>query len=155
MNLTGNPSTIILSPPISRLAGSRNPFSIGEKSPQSIAAFLCLSFSMASCRVYFVMTGCLGQRSALAGSNTRFSTPFQSVAHEVESIGGGIQPQYWSNRMNSQATGEIRPAITKHPEAVNDFFQQMLDLDAERQAVTEAGIPALNRLAAIAERDTG
>ncbi|MCQ8103545.1 hypothetical protein NP590_05455 [Methylomonas sp. SURF-2] len=57
--------------------------------------------------------------------------------------------------MNTQATGEIRPETTQQPEAVSDFFQQILDLDAERQAATEAGIPALIRLAEIAERDTG
>jgi hypothetical protein len=44
---------------------------------------------------------------------------------------------------------------TQQPEAVNDFLQQIRDLDIERQAVTEAGIPALVRLAEIAEADTG
>ncbi len=57
--------------------------------------------------------------------------------------------------MNTQTTGEIRPETTQQPEAVNDFFQQIFDLEAERQAVTEAGIPALMRLATVAERDTG
>lgn len=57
--------------------------------------------------------------------------------------------------MNTQATGKICPANTKHPDAVNDFLSQILDLDSERQSATDAGIPALIRLAAIAERDTG
>lgn len=57
--------------------------------------------------------------------------------------------------MNTQATGEIRPISVQNTEAVNDFLEQIRELDAERQAVTEAGIPALIRLAAIAERDTG
>jgi hypothetical protein len=43
----------------------------------------------------------------------------------------------------------------KQPEAVNDFLRQIRDLEIERQAVTEAGIPALVRLAKIAEGDTG
>lgn len=57
--------------------------------------------------------------------------------------------------MNTQTTGEIRPNSDPHTEAVNDFFQQILDLDADRQAATEVGIPALMRLADIAERDSG
>lgn len=44
---------------------------------------------------------------------------------------------------------------TEQPEAVNDFLRQISDLEIERQAVTEAGIPALFRLAEIAEGDTG
>jgi hypothetical protein len=44
---------------------------------------------------------------------------------------------------------------TEQPEAVNVFLRQIRDLDIERQAVTEAGIPALIRLAEIAEGDTG
>jgi hypothetical protein len=51
--------------------------------------------------------------------------------------------------------GQIPPKPTQQPEAVNDFLQQILDLKTERQAVTEAGIPALVRLAEIAEVDTG
>jgi hypothetical protein len=43
----------------------------------------------------------------------------------------------------------------KQPEAVNDFLRQIRDLDIERQAVTEAGIPALFRLAKVAEGNTG
>jgi hypothetical protein len=57
--------------------------------------------------------------------------------------------------MNTQATGKIRPTTSQHPEAINDFLSQILDLDIERQAATDAGIPALVRLASIAERDTG
>jgi hypothetical protein len=43
----------------------------------------------------------------------------------------------------------------KQPEAVNDFLRQIRDLEIERQAVTESGIPALVRLVKIAEGDTG
>lgn len=57
--------------------------------------------------------------------------------------------------MNTQTTGEIRLKSDPHTEAVNDFFQQILDAQAERKTAIEAGIPALIRLADIAERDTG
>ncbi|WNB74841.1 DUF7673 family protein [Methylomonas koyamae] len=57
--------------------------------------------------------------------------------------------------MNTPATGEIRPESTQQPEALNDFFRQMAELDTERQAATAAGIPALIRLADVAERDSG
>lgn len=36
--------------------------------------------------------------------------------------------------MNTQAAGEIRPNTTQQPEAVNDFFRQMADLETERWA---------------------
>jgi len=51
--------------------------------------------------------------------------------------------------------GQISPKPTQQPEAVNDFLRQIRDLETERHAVTEAGIPALIRLAEIAEGDTG
>ncbi|ANE57739.1 hypothetical protein AYM39_12490 [Methylomonas sp. DH-1] len=35
------------------------------------------------------------------------------------------------------------------------FFRQIAEQDAERQTVTTVGLPALTRLAAVAERDTG
>ncbi|ANE54773.1 hypothetical protein [Methylomonas sp. DH-1] len=57
--------------------------------------------------------------------------------------------------MNTPATGKIRPESTQQPEALNDFFRQMAELDTERQAATAAGIPALLRLADVAERDSG
>jgi hypothetical protein len=51
--------------------------------------------------------------------------------------------------------GQITLKPTQEPEAVNNFLQQIRDLENERQAITEAGIPALVRLAKIAEGDTG
>lgn len=70
-------------------AGRENPFSTGEKSPQPIAAFLCLSFSAASCRAYSVMAGCFGQRSALAAPVGGFSPHFSPSPDTVRSIDGG------------------------------------------------------------------
>lgn len=50
----------------------------------------------------------------------------------------------------------ISPIVnTPQPDAVANFLQQILDQDSERQAATEAGIPALMRLANVADRDTG
>ncbi|WP_064041159.1 DUF7673 family protein [Methylomonas koyamae] len=41
------------------------------------------------------------------------------------------------------------------PVAVDALLQQLFEIDNERQAATEAGIPALMRLADVAERDSG
>lgn len=56
--------------------GSRNLVCYGEKSPHLIAAFLCPSFNAVIGRVASLWRAALGQRSALAGSITQFSTPF-------------------------------------------------------------------------------
>ncbi|WP_157205430.1 hypothetical protein [Methylomonas koyamae] len=62
-------------------------FSKGEKSPQPIAAFLCLPFNAALCRRYSVLAARFGQRSALAGSFTRFfSVPLRAVAQCPEKV---------------------------------------------------------------------
>lgn len=57
--------------------------------------------------------------------------------------------------MNTKVTGKIRPNITQQPKAVSSFLDQIAAFDIERQAVTEAGIPALERLVIVANRDTG
>jgi len=51
--------------------------------------------------------------------------------------------------------GKVRPITTRKPDPVSSFLDQIAAFDAERQAVIEAGIPALMRLADIAERDSG
>lgn len=62
-------------------------FSYGEKSPQPFAAFLCLPFSAALCCLYSVLAARFGQRSALAGSITRFfSVPLRAVAQCPEKV---------------------------------------------------------------------
>lgn len=38
---------------------------------------------------------------------------------------------------------------------IDSFMQEIVDLDLERKTATDAGIPALYRLADVAERDTG
>lgn len=40
-------------------------------------------------------------------------------------------------------------------EVMASFFRQVAELDAERETVTAAGLPALTRLRAVADRDTG
>lgn len=57
--------------------------------------------------------------------------------------------------MNTQTTGEIRPETTQKPDAVSAFLDHIAAFDTERETVTKAGIPALMRLANIADRDTG
>lgn len=54
----------------------------------------------------------------------------------------------------TQAIGEIRP-ITQKPEAIASFLDQIAAFETERQTVTKAAIPALERLARVAWRDTG
>jgi len=70
-------------------AGSRNlVISIGEKSPHSLAAFLCPSFSAAVGRV-IRNGGVIWAWFVHGRTNTRFSTPLHATAHDVEIIGGG------------------------------------------------------------------
>ena len=89
IKLTCSPLAATIPTAGSSQRGRENPlFRYGEKSPQSLAAFLCLSFSAAFSRVYSVMAGCLG--SLRAGRTiSRYSHPIQPVAHVVRSIGGG------------------------------------------------------------------
>jgi len=44
---------------------------------------------------------------------------------------------------------------TEQPQAVTDFLNQISNFQIERKAVLGLGIPALHRLAKIAQRDTG
>lgn len=53
--------------------------------------------------------------------------------------------------MTTQNTGEIRQNHTQ----LDLFFQDIIALDTDRKAATDAGIPALLRLVKIADRDTG
>lgn len=74
----------------------------------------------------------------------------QLEADSYEQILGRIK------HLIEQATsGEIHPTITQQPEAVSAFLDQIAAFETERQAATEAGVPALIRLADVAERDTG
>lgn len=65
--------------------------SIGEKSPQTIAAFLCLSFRAALCRLHSVMAGCFGHGSSMAAPMRSFRPHFSPSPNSVETIGGGYQ----------------------------------------------------------------
>lgn len=70
-------------------AGSRNPILPGDKTPQPLAAFLCLPFSAVLCRVYSVMAGLFGQRSALAAPGSGFRPHLSPPPDSVETIAGG------------------------------------------------------------------
>lgn len=53
-------------------------------------------------------------------------------------------------------TGETGETVeAPDAEVMARFFRQVAELDAERETVTAAGLPALNRLRAVADRDTG
>jgi len=49
----------------------------------------------------------------------------------------------------------IAQITTQKPDAVASFLEQIAAFETERQAATEAGLPALERLIRVAERDTG
>jgi hypothetical protein len=145
----------ILLPSVSTPAGICNPLSIGVKTP-SYGVFYCPKKIVAPLVRAFVMV-------ARSGQPKGWPAPIPGIANLLR-VAAQMICNVWRRlfilsigvtAMNTQATGEIRPNSAQNTEAVDDFFQQILDLDAERQTVTETGIPALIRLAAIAERDTG
>jgi hypothetical protein len=153
--LTNAFALVILSAPVNTLAGICNPLSIGVKTP-FYGVFYCPKKIVAPLVRVFVMV-------ARSGQPKGWPAPIPGIANLLR-VAAQMICNVWrrlhilsigATAMNTQATGEIRPNSAQNPEAVNDFFQQIRELDAERQAVTEAGIPALIRLAAIAERDTG
>jgi hypothetical protein len=87
--LTDSKVKAILNPAGNSQYGCRNLFRrSGDKTPQPIVAFLCLSFSAAFGRVYSVMAGCLG---SLRAGRFRFAIflPHSTRRHAVGSIGGG------------------------------------------------------------------
>ena len=88
--LTNTSGVAMLCLPCNSEVGRGNPFfSIGEKSPLSSVVFLRPSFSTISNGVRFIMTGLLGQPSRLVAPMRGISTPFSSVANDVEIIGCG------------------------------------------------------------------
>lgn len=73
--------------------GCGSSFSLGEKPPQSLAAFLCTSLFSAAFSRLFIMAGCFGQRSALTVlPSSSFPLHFSPSPDTVESIGGGYFP---------------------------------------------------------------
>ena len=72
--------------------GSRNPFLQGEKSPQSLAAFLCTSLFSAALSRLFIMAGCLGHGSSMAAPCSGFRPLSSPSPNVVENIGGGYFP---------------------------------------------------------------
>ncbi len=87
---------IFLTPPeikANLFLGRGNPSSTGEKSPQPIAAFLCLSFRAAFCRLISVMAGCFGHGSSMAAPVGGFPPHFSPSPDTVESIDDGYSHQ--------------------------------------------------------------
>lgn len=93
MELTTHAYQAILCPPCNSKVGRGNPFRYGENSPLFSVAFLCPSFRTMLIRAAFIMTGLLGQSLRLVAPYRGISTPCNSVAHTVESIGYGYSSQ--------------------------------------------------------------
>lgn len=93
MSLTCFLSRAILIPAGTSSTGRGNPFTTGEKSPQPIAAFLCLPFSAALRRLRFVMAGCSRQASRLAAPVGGFPPLDSPSPNAVESISDGYSYQ--------------------------------------------------------------
>lgn len=64
----------------------------GEKSPQSLAAFLCTSLLTAALSRLFILTGCFGQVSHLAAPCSGFPLQLSPSPNTVESISDGYSP---------------------------------------------------------------
>lgn len=56
---------------------------------------------------------------------------------------------------NPATAAPVNSTNPQQDEAVNSFLQQICALEIERESVLAAGLPALQRLAKIAQRDTG
>lgn len=84
----------ILAPAGTSSTGSRNLVNIGEKSPQSLAAFLCTSLFSATLLRLFTMTGCFGQVSHLAVPMYGFRPHYSPSPDSVETISGGLPIRY-------------------------------------------------------------
>ncbi|WP_404355568.1 hypothetical protein [Methylotuvimicrobium sp. KM1] len=138
-------------------AGRGNPFSSGDKTPQPLAAFLCLPFSAALNRDYSVMAGLFRQRSALAAPLGGFPPCLSPPPDTVESIRGGLfltsGVTAMKNPIQHAQTAQNHPKTQE--KAVNSFLEQIHALEIERETVLTAGLPALQRLANIAKGDTG
>ena len=81
MTLTKNKHTAILNAPRNIEGGRRNPFKVGDKTPQLLAVFLCPSF-------IHIMAGLLGQALCLVAPTCDIPTPFQPATNDVGIIGG-------------------------------------------------------------------
>jgi hypothetical protein len=104
--------------------------------------------------------GVVGSRKARRILDPVYQPAMSSAAQSLVAQCGGlttVKESIMTNQAQNapKTLGQIPPKPTQQPEAVNNFLQQIRDLENERQAITEAGIPALIRLAKIAEGDTG
>jgi hypothetical protein len=106
--------------------------------------------------------GVLGGRKACRILDPVYQPATSSAAQSLVAPRGGlttVKESIMTNQDQAQNApkilGQIPPKPTQQPEAVNDFLRQIRNLEIERQAVTKSGVPALIRLAEIAEGDTG
>jgi len=88
LGLTVSQGVATMAPADTFSTGRGNPF-LSRRESAVIGVFLCLSFSAAIGRVISVMTGCFGQRSALAVPRYGFPPHYSPSPDTVESISGG------------------------------------------------------------------
>ncbi|MGD7036361.1 hypothetical protein [Methylotuvimicrobium buryatense] len=139
-------------------AGRENPFQVAIKTPQPLAAFLCLPFSTALIRVYSVMAGLFRQRSALAAPLGGFSPCLSPPPDTVRSIRGGYslssgvtamttsKPAYQRNQSQASKNVTLKRRIDRLVESITrvdaDLFTNgategdllCLEIDAQRMA---------------------
>jgi hypothetical protein len=104
--------------------------------------------------------GVVGSRKARRALGPVYQPATSSAAQSLVAPCGGLtaskeSPMTSHTQNTPKFQGQIFQKPTQQLEAVNNFLQQIRDLETERQAVTEAGNPALFRLAKIADGDTG
>ncbi|WFP51228.1 hypothetical protein PL263_04185 [Methylomonas sp. EFPC3] len=112
----------------------------------------------------------LGQRFELlsngyAAFSAYLGTPIQSDGEELfSSIVDEVAKLQWLSFGVCESISDLSLALSPKTgatveapdaEVMERFFRQVAELDAERETVTAAGLPALTRLVAIADRDTG
>ncbi|MBE0438013.1 MAG: hypothetical protein IBX56_19710 [Methylomicrobium sp.] len=140
--------------------GRGNPEYIGEKTPTiQSGVFLCASFSTALNRVYSVMAGLFGQRSALAGSYVPVFHPMQarhpipwkvsrgglSIKHRITAM-TTPKPAHTRNQSQASKNVTLKRRIDRLVESITrvdaDLFTNgatdgdllCLEIDAQRMA---------------------
>jgi len=154
--LTTSPLSAILCPHSQKTSvGFGSPFSQGARAMRRNSHGFFYAQNPSS-----MVGGVVGSRKARRILDPVYQPATSSAAQSLVAPCGGLTTVKESIMTNQapnapKIQGQITLKPTQQPQAVNDFLQQIRDLEIERQAVTEAGIPALFRLAKIAEGDTG
>lgn len=137
-------------------AGIGTPENKGQKAAID-AVFYCPSkiISAALVRLKFVMVERNRQPQGWPAPLSGSSNLLRSATPRLEPTGDGLSPTKETAIMNTQKPTTAQNHPQKQDQAVKGFLQQIRDLEIERETVLAAGLPALQRLAKIAQRDTG